>query len=79
MPANAFWRSLTELRERYYQLGNTQQARIDLLVSSARATPTAGQREMMRNLNDVADSTDHVRCLLLAILPPDVTEFRERT
>jgi hypothetical protein len=76
MPASAFWRSLGELRERFQQLGSTQQARIDLLVESARGTPPTGQREMMRHLNDVADNTDHVRCLLQAILPPDVTEYR---
>lgn len=76
MPANAFWRSLGEARERFHQLGSTQQARIDLLLTSARAAPPPNQREIMRNLSDVADNTDHVRCLLQAILPPEVTEAK---
>ena len=74
MPANAFWNSLSELRDRFQQLGSTPQARLDLLVASARVATPPSQREMLRNLHDVADNTDHVRCLLDAILPPEVTE-----
>jgi hypothetical protein len=74
MPAKTFWSAVNELRDAFRGGGATHQARIDLLLASIRSAPPAAQRQMIQALCDVADSTNHLRCLLLAMLPPELTE-----
>jgi len=74
MPAKTFWTAVSELRDVFRSGGATHQARMDHLIASVRSAPPAAQREMIRALCDVADSASDLRCLLLAMLPPDVTE-----
>ena len=74
MPAQSFWTAISQMRDAFRRGGATHQARIDLLIASVRAAPPAAQREMIHALCDVADSTSDLRCLLLAMLPPEVTE-----
>ena len=75
MPAR-FWNSLRELQENFERVGGTHQQRLNNLVASMRTVEPPAQRQNLHTLSDVADSTAHLRNLLFAIMPPDVTEQR---